>query len=125
MCIQTDVFYENGNKINKGKGINEGLKHLDGDGWIVKHLNKRTLNHQYEIGLCCGHMEVLIDFEEYVKKELERIAKLMKIPKLPKKLIEGFHGKLGEEKTFYMDDKEILFVGYGKKKICKFCELLS
>ena len=38
MCIQTDVFYENGNKINKGKGINEGLKHLDGDGWIV-HLD--------------------------------------------------------------------------------------
>ena len=58
-----------------------------------------------------------------VKKELERIAKLMKIPKLPKKLIEGFHGKLGEEKTFYMDDKEILFVGYGKKKICKKDEL--
>lgn len=35
MCVQTDVFYENGNKINKGKGINEGLKHLDGDGWVV------------------------------------------------------------------------------------------
>lgn len=35
MCVQTDVFYENGSKINKGKGINEGLKHLDGDGWVV------------------------------------------------------------------------------------------
>lgn len=38
MCVQTDVFYENGNKINKGKGINEGLKHLDMDGWVV-HLD--------------------------------------------------------------------------------------
>jgi hypothetical protein len=37
-CVQTDAFYENGNKINKGKGINEGLKHLDGDGWVV-HLD--------------------------------------------------------------------------------------
>lgn len=43
---------------------------IDGDGWIVKHLNKKTLNHQYEIGLCCSHMEVIIDFEEYIKKEL-------------------------------------------------------
>jgi hypothetical protein len=35
-CVQTDVFYEDGSgKINKGKGINEGLKHLDGDGWVV------------------------------------------------------------------------------------------
>ena len=38
MCVQTDVFYENGNKINKGRGINEGLKHLDMDGWVV-HLD--------------------------------------------------------------------------------------
>lgn len=37
-CVQTDAFYENGNTINKGKGINEGLKHLDGDGWVV-HLD--------------------------------------------------------------------------------------
>jgi hypothetical protein len=37
-CVQTDVFYENGDKFNKGKGINEGLKHLDLDGWVV-HLD--------------------------------------------------------------------------------------
>ncbi len=37
-CVQTDAFYENGHKINKGKGINEGLKHLDMDGWVV-HLD--------------------------------------------------------------------------------------
>ncbi len=37
-CVQTDSFYENGSKINKGKGINEGLKHLDRDGWVV-HLD--------------------------------------------------------------------------------------
>jgi hypothetical protein len=36
--VQTDAFYENGHKINKGKGINEGLKHLDMDGWVV-HLD--------------------------------------------------------------------------------------
>lgn len=34
-CIQTDVFYENGGKFNKYAGINEGLKHLDKDAWIL------------------------------------------------------------------------------------------
>ena len=34
-CIQTDAFYENGDKINKGKGINEGLKELSKTGWVL------------------------------------------------------------------------------------------
>jgi hypothetical protein len=37
-CVQTDSFYENGDKFNKGKGINEGLKHLKLDGWVA-HLD--------------------------------------------------------------------------------------
>jgi hypothetical protein len=37
-CIQTDAFYENEDKINKGKGINEGLKALKKIGWVV-HLD--------------------------------------------------------------------------------------
>lgn len=37
-CVQTNVFYENGDVFNKGKGINEGLKHLDKDGWVI-HLD--------------------------------------------------------------------------------------
>jgi GTP:adenosylcobinamide-phosphate guanylyltransferase len=37
MCIQTDAFYENDLHIpNKSKGINEGLKYLDKDGWVVQ-----------------------------------------------------------------------------------------
>lgn len=35
-CLQTDVFYENGNRFNKGKAINEGLKNLSLDGWVVQ-----------------------------------------------------------------------------------------
>lgn len=35
-CIQTNVFYEGKDKFNKGKGINEGLKNLDCDGWVVQ-----------------------------------------------------------------------------------------
>ena len=38
MCIQTDEFYNNSSIINKGRGINEGLKHLDKDGWVL-HLD--------------------------------------------------------------------------------------
>ena len=37
-CIVTDCFYENGDNFNKGKGINEGLKYLDKDAWIL-HLD--------------------------------------------------------------------------------------
>lgn len=37
-CIQTEVFYEDGFTFNKAAGINEGLKLLDGDGWVV-HLD--------------------------------------------------------------------------------------
>jgi hypothetical protein len=35
MCIQTDVFYENGSIFNKYAGINEGLKHVDKNSWIL------------------------------------------------------------------------------------------
>jgi GTP:adenosylcobinamide-phosphate guanylyltransferase len=35
-CIQTNVFYNNGDNFNKGKGINEGLKRLGMDGWVVQ-----------------------------------------------------------------------------------------
>lgn len=37
-CVQTDSFYEEGHSFNKGKGINEGLKRLSLDGWVV-HLD--------------------------------------------------------------------------------------
>jgi hypothetical protein len=37
-CIQTDVFYENGNVLNKGKGINVGLAALSKKGFVV-HLD--------------------------------------------------------------------------------------
>lgn len=63
MCIQTDVFYENGFVINKAAGINEGLKHLDKDGWVLHLdadivmigpirdiLNSASLNPEYIYG---------------------------------------------------------------------------
>ena len=37
-CVVTDAFYEDGSPFNKGKGINEGLKALDGDAWVL-HLD--------------------------------------------------------------------------------------
>ena len=36
-CIQTDIFYTKGG-FNKAAGINEGLKYLEKDGWII-HLD--------------------------------------------------------------------------------------
>ena len=37
-CLQTDVFYENGDKFNKAKGINAGLAVLSKKDWVV-HLD--------------------------------------------------------------------------------------
>lgn len=37
-CVQTDVFYENGDKFNKGKGINVGLETISKSGWVI-HLD--------------------------------------------------------------------------------------
>jgi len=34
-CIQTDVFYEDNEKFNKGKGINVGLKTLSLNDWVI------------------------------------------------------------------------------------------
>ena len=37
-CIQTDCFYENGDKFNKAKGINVGLAALSKKDWVI-HLD--------------------------------------------------------------------------------------
>ncbi|MCE7039006.1 hypothetical protein [Dyadobacter sp. CY312] len=34
-CVKTDVFYEGGASFNKYAGINEGLKLIDRDAWVV------------------------------------------------------------------------------------------
>ena len=34
-CVETDVFYRNGDEFNKGAGINEGLAKLSMRGWTV------------------------------------------------------------------------------------------
>ncbi len=34
-CIQTDIFYQNNDVFNKGKAINEALKHLKLDSWVL------------------------------------------------------------------------------------------
>lgn len=37
-CVQTDVFYRNGDKFNKGAGINAGLDRLSKQDWVL-HLD--------------------------------------------------------------------------------------
>ena len=37
-CIQTDIFYENGDSFNKGAAINYGLSQLENKGWVM-HLD--------------------------------------------------------------------------------------
>lgn len=49
-CIQTDVFYSSGKKIDKGAGITEGLKHLDLDGYVVQ-LDADIWIHPYAMKL--------------------------------------------------------------------------
>src|SRR6185312_13003905 len=35
LCIQTDIFYHHGAPFDKYAGINEGLKYVDDDAWIL------------------------------------------------------------------------------------------
>jgi hypothetical protein len=37
-CIQTDIFYENGDSFNKGAAIDYGLSQLENKGWVI-HLD--------------------------------------------------------------------------------------
>jgi hypothetical protein len=37
-CFQTDIFYQNNDVFNKGKGINAAIKHLNLDRWVL-HLD--------------------------------------------------------------------------------------
>lgn len=45
-CIQTDVFYESGSTFNKYAGLNEGLKYLDRNEWILILDSDIVLHHQ-------------------------------------------------------------------------------
>lgn len=83
-CVQTDRFYENGDKFNKAKGINEGLKRLSKDGWVLhlysdivlppltKHiLNNIPLDKETIYGfdrLMCPNYEEWLKFYENPKK---------------------------------------------------------
>ena len=63
-CLQTDIFYKDGQKFNKGLGINYGLEKLDFPDWCIhfdadvvfpprakEFLNKGTWNEQYIYGV--------------------------------------------------------------------------
>lgn len=46
-CIDTEVFYDDGDKFNKGRGINLGLAHLRHDDWLI-HMDADTvLPHRF------------------------------------------------------------------------------
>ena len=79
-CIKTDIFYKEGAKFDKGAGINEGLKHLDLDGfvwlwdadiWIhphsMKQLKKIHLNPQHLYGCDRILIESFKDWTEFIK----------------------------------------------------------
>ena len=89
-CIQTDAFYDEGEKApNKAKGINEGIKDLDLNAWIVQMdadiwlppLTRNILEHYplekdsiYGIDrLMCNSYEDWIDFIHMNKKEIPHI----------------------------------------------------
>lgn len=41
-CVETTAFHIDGDRFNKGRGINLGLGHLKGDGWVL-HLDADIL----------------------------------------------------------------------------------
>jgi hypothetical protein len=79
-CLQTNVFYEGGGKFRKYAGINEALKHVEEDSWVVfidadiilspfarRTLEKIPLNPDRIYGidrLNCKGFEKFIEFQK-------------------------------------------------------------
>lgn len=60
ICITTNKFYDNGANFNKFAGINEGLKHVDEDAWvlfldsdIVLHYSTRRIIEELNLDPTC------------------------------------------------------------------------
>jgi hypothetical protein len=80
-CIQTDVFYQNKNKFNKYAGINEALKYVDNDSWVIfldsdivlHHLSRRVfdsleLNEKFIYGIDRVNCVGLENWLNYIRK---------------------------------------------------------
>lgn len=84
MCIQTDIFYKDGNKFNKGAAINYAMQKLSRKGWVLhldsdiylppltrSILNNLKLDETKIYGadrLMCPNYEQWIDFIDNPKK---------------------------------------------------------
>lgn len=56
-CIDTDVFYEHGDKFNKGRGINVGMQHCRQDGYLL-HIDADTvLPHRFKNTVQMAHLD--------------------------------------------------------------------
>lgn len=82
VCVQTDCFYEDGASFRKYRGINEGLKHLDLDGWVIfldgdillsrwtrRVLEEKNLNPDKIYGIDrfnCKGWEKFVEFQQAV-----------------------------------------------------------
>lgn len=60
LCVQTDVFYENGANFNKYAAINKGLKYIDDDAWvlfldsdIILHYSTRRIIEELNLDPTC------------------------------------------------------------------------
>lgn len=106
-CVQTDVFYEEGNTFNKGKGINVGLDclkktewvlHLDADICLLpdyrKVLKKKALNPLVLYGLdrlMCNSYE---EWLEITANPISIFNGITNKYKLGGRLIDGEYGYL-------------------------------
>lgn len=78
--LATDAFFEDGSVLNKGRAINEGLKHLDKDGWVLQmdadcllmpqtmqNLYSLNLNPQFLYGCDRILIESFVDFVRFIQ----------------------------------------------------------
>jgi hypothetical protein len=107
-CIQTDVFYENGNTFNKGKGINAGFDQLKKNGWIM-HLdadillpaNFKSILESDDLEIDCIYSMDRIDLigrEAYVEKIINMHNQYSDYVFVEEKLpisTRMFHNKMG------------------------------
>lgn len=83
-CIQTDVFYEDGDVFNKAKGINAGLEVLSCNDWVL-HIdadiylppNFRKIIDKYPLDTLCVY-----GWDRYNCKSFDTFVEFLTYPKL-------------------------------------------
>lgn len=114
-CVVTDLFYE-GAVFNKAAGINEGLKHLDKDGWVL-HMDGDIWLHPQsvrELRALKLNSQNLYGCDRVMIESYEQWLRFLSMPDLYREdwLIRLSEYKVGSRITQYWDGGHWQVLGF-------------